>query len=190
MTTPAIVLYGPPASGKDTITAALHQLDPRYVGFGKIKLAAEHGDTTRYRLASALELQQLRADGLVVYENDRYGNRYVVDRPGLDAAFAAGQIPVVHMGQVVGVRALRAYEVDWLPVLLWCSRDTTFTRARLRGSVDVDARLTVWDETLQDLDTAAPDDFALRIHTDHHQPTEAALLIDAALRRRTGRMVE
>ncbi|MGK5554002.1 hypothetical protein ACSNOI_20525 [Actinomadura kijaniata] len=35
-----IVLYGPPASGKDTITAASSALDDRYVYFHKLKVGA------------------------------------------------------------------------------------------------------------------------------------------------------
>ncbi|MEU4243123.1 kinase [Actinoplanes sp. NPDC026619] len=180
----AIVLYGPPAAGKDTITAALHDLDCRYVGFGKMKLAEEHGDSTAYRLIDQTELDRLRSRGEVIYENGRYGNRYIVDRPGLDAAFTGGNIPIVHMGQVAGVRALRGYPTTWLPVVLWCSREVTARRARSRGSLDVEARLAAWDETLQDLAVASPEDFALRIDTDQHEPKDAATTIDALMRAR------
>lgn len=188
MTFSAIILYGPPAAGKDTVTAALHRLDPRYVGFGKLKLADEHGDQTSYRLTTADELARLRAEGLVIYENGRYGNRYIVDRPGLDAAFAAGQVPVVHMGQVAGVRALHAYPADWLAVLLWCPREVSAERARRRGSPDVDARLLAWDQTLADVATAGPHEFAVRIDTDQHTPRQAATLIDVAVGDRAGRV--
>ncbi|MGC9667701.1 kinase [Planosporangium sp. 12N6] len=186
MISAGIALYGPPAAGKDTITAALHRLDPRYVGFGKLKLAEEHGDSTGYRITTEDELAALRATGQVIYENARYRNRYIVDRPGLDAAFAAGHIPVVHMGQVAGVRALLAYPAAWTTVLLWCPREVTAERARLRGSRDIDARLTAWDETATDLRTATPDEFALRIDTDRHTPDVAAALIDAAIRYHAG----
>jgi guanylate kinase len=178
---PAIILYGPPAAGKDTITDALTSLSARYVLFEKLKLATEHGDRPGYRLTNETGLAELRSADLVIYENARYHNRYIVDRPGLDAAFAAGHIPVVHMGQIAGVRALRAYPATWIRVLLWCPRDVTEQRAALRGSPDVDARLTAWDETLTDLACAQPDDFHLRIETDQHDPSAAAGLIDARL---------
>lgn len=181
MNPPAIILYGPPASGKDTISEALTSLDHRYMLFEKLKIATEYGDRPGYRLATETELAEMRARDLVIYENARYNNRYVVDRPGLDAAFATGDVPVVHMGQVAGVRALRAYPATWLRVLLWCPRDVTARRARHRGSPDVDARLTAWDETLTDLQASEPDDFDLRIQTDQHEPAESASLIDAAL---------
>jgi guanylate kinase len=188
VTSPGIILYGPPAAGKDTITVALHRLDARYVGFGKLKVADEHGDTTRYRLTTTEDLARLRDQGHVVYENARYRNRYVVDKPGLDAAFAAGHVPVVHMGQVAGVHALRTYPARWMAVLLWCPREITAQRARQRGSVDVDARLAAWDETLHDLHTATPADFVLRVDTDRHQPDDTAQLIDAALHAHTGQV--
>jgi guanylate kinase len=188
VTSLGIVLYGPPAAGKDTVTAALQRLDSRYVGFGKLKLAEEHGDTTQYRITTGQQLDQLRQQGLVIYENARYGNRYVVDRPGLEEAFSAGHIPIVHMGQVAGVRALAAFPATWATVMLWCPRDVTAHRARQRGSVDVEARLQAWEETVRDLETATPTDFALRIDTDRHAPSEAAKLIDTALRVRSGQV--
>lgn len=82
VTTPPVhgmILYGPPAAGKDTITAALRQLDPRYVLFQRIK--AGPGRSTGYRMADADALDALRAAGDVIYEHQRYGATYVIDRP-------------------------------------------------------------------------------------------------------------
>ncbi len=91
-----VILYGPPASGKDTVTTALSDLDPRYAQFARLKVGT--GKATGYRMGTPEQLHELEAAGDVVYANSRYGNTYVIDRPGIDAAFAAG-VPVVHLGR-------------------------------------------------------------------------------------------
>src|SRR5690348_7119604 len=96
-----VILYGPPASGKDTITTALSELDSKYAQFARLKVGS--GKSAGYRMGTAEQLRELEAAGDVVYANARYGNTYAIDRPGVDAAFAAG-VPVVHLGQVDGIR--------------------------------------------------------------------------------------
>ena len=75
-----VILYGPPASGKDTVTAALTELNPRYAQFARLKVGA--GKSAGYRMGTAEQLRELEAAGDVVYANTRYGNTYVIDRPG------------------------------------------------------------------------------------------------------------
>jgi guanylate kinase len=177
----AIALYGAPASGKDTVTRALIELDVRYVHFPRLK--AGGGRTDGYRVSTNEQIDKLREEGLVVYENVRYGNRYAVDRPALDALLAQNLIPVVHLGQLAGVHAVLRYPAQWLVVLLHCARATAAQRARGRGSTDLEARLRAWDDTERDLVHARPDDFGLRIDTDRMSPADAAQAIDAQLRR-------
>jgi guanylate kinase len=175
----AVILYGPPASGKDAITSALSQISPRYVLFEKLKAGA--GRRAGYRLTTPADIERMRDLGLILYANERYGNVYMVDRPSLDALLTRGLIPVVHMGQLAGVRALKMYPAAWLPVLLWCPRQLAETRMRERGGPDLAARLAAWDETAQDLERVEPSDFSLRIRTDWQTPTEAAEAIRAQL---------
>ena len=173
----AVVLYGPPAAGKDTITAALTRLDPRYLLFDKLK--AGGGQLNGYRPSTDAEIDRLGEAGLLLHDSRRYGNRYAVDRPHLDELVAAGRIPIIHMGQIVGVRAVLRHPARWLPVVLWCSRDTAALRLAQRGSADVEARLAAWDETLADLAGEEPTRSYLRIDTEHHDPESAAMLIHA-----------
>ncbi|MGH8904751.1 MAG: hypothetical protein ACRDYA_24485 [Egibacteraceae bacterium] len=119
---------------------------------------------------------------LVLYENERYGNTYVVDRLGLDSLLSCGHIPILHMGQLAGVRAVQRYPAIWLSVLLWCSRDSAAKRLRERGASDAAARLAAWDETLMDLSRDHVD-FGLRIDTDQVEPHVAADMIHARLTR-------
>jgi len=176
-----IVLYGPPAAGKDTVTAALAQLDRRYGQFARLKVGS--GKSAGYRMGTAEELAALEAAGDVVYANSRYGNTYVIDRPGLTMAFAAG-VPVLHLGQVDGIRALvDGYPGNWTAVLLWCPREVTAQRSKGRGDADTAARLAAWDATREDLDAHPDMVWDLSVDTADTSPEESARLIDQLVRR-------
>jgi guanylate kinase len=176
-----ILLYGPPAAGKDTITAALTELDARYVPFTRLKVGT--GKSEGYRMSTAEQLAVLEARGDVIYRNDRYGNIYVVDRPGLDQAMEGGRTPVVHLGQMVGMEQVTAlFPAHWVRVLLWCSKETTAQRSLLRGDTDPAARLTAWDATQADLVAHPRAQWELRVDTDATAPRQAAQRIDDIVR--------
>lgn len=169
-------MYGPPAAGKDTVTTALTQLRPQYGQFARLKVGS--GKSTGYRMGTAEQLRELEAADGVVYANSRYGNTYVLDRPGLDAAFAAG-VPVVHLGQVDGIRALiDGYPADWSLVLLWCPRQATAERSAGRGDSDTLARVAAWEATREDMDSHPGMVWDLTVDTTTTPPEEAARLID------------
>ncbi|AGS73870.1 phosphotransferase-like protein [Streptomyces collinus] len=179
-----VILYGPPASGKDTVTSALTELNPRYVQFARLKVGT--GKTAGYRMGTAEHLSELEAAGDIVYSNSRYGNTYVIDAPGLDAAFDAG-VPVVHLGQVDGIRALvDGYPADWSGVLLWCPREVTEQRSAERDDRDTAARLAAWDATREDLDAHPGMIWDLTVDTTASAPQDAARLIDQLLAQRAG----
>ncbi|MGC0401743.1 guanylate kinase [Streptomyces sp. SAI-126] len=176
-----ILLYGPPAAGKDTITTALTELDARYVPFTRLKVGT--GKTEGYRMGTPEQLAALETRGDVVYRNDRYGNIYVVDRPGLDQAMEGDRAPVVHLGQVAGMEQVTVlFPVHWVRVLLWCSKETTARRSAQRGDTDTAARLVAWDATQVDLAAHPRAQWELRVDTDATAPREAAQRIDAIVR--------
>ncbi|MGK5446376.1 phosphotransferase-like protein [Streptomyces radiopugnans] len=176
-----ILLYGPPAAGKDTITAALTELDARYAPFTRLKIGS--GKTRGYRMGTPEQLADLEARGDVIYRNDRYGNIYVVDRPGLDQAMEGGRTPVVHLGQMVGMERVTAlFPAHWARVLLWCSKETTARRSSQRGDTDTAARLAAWDATRADLAAHPRARWDLRVDTDTTAPREAAQRIDGIVR--------
>ncbi|MFF9425601.1 guanylate kinase [Streptomyces sp. NPDC014746] len=179
-----VILYGPPAAGKDTVTAALTELNAKYAQFARLKVGT--GKAAGYRMGTTEQLHELEAAGDVVYANARYGNTYAIDRPGVDAAFAAG-VPVVHLGQVNGIRALvDGYPADWSVVLLWCPREVTEQRSAGRGDSDTEARLAAWDATREDLDTHPGTAWDLTVDTTASAPQDAARLIDQLLAQRAG----
>ncbi|WP_433245895.1 guanylate kinase [Streptosporangium sp. CA-135522] len=166
MSLQGVVLYGPPASGKDTVTAALARLDARFVPLPKLKVGTGRADG--YEFVSAEHLDKLRDAGRLLVETRRYGNVYAVDRQTIEDRHAAGYVPVAHMGNIADLRQLIGKAPDsWLRVLLWVPREVTEQRSRGRGDADTGKRLTAWDETLADLETGTDAGFFhLRLHTD------------------------
>jgi len=179
-----VLLLGAPATGKDTVTSQLSLVDSRYMLFRKLKRG--NGRSDGYRWATAADLQRLRDAGLVLFENDRYGNTYAVDRPGLDAVTEAGNWPVVHLADPAGVSAVTAYPIPWCVVLLTCSITTARARLQQRDPGDVDLRLAVFAQVDRDLRRVPPNSVDLTIDTDQHSPAAAAVRVHAALRERMG----
>jgi guanylate kinase len=170
-----IILYGPPASGKDTITLALTAADPRCEVFRRLKSGS--GKTSTYRMVTEQYLEELRVRGALAWENDRYGATYAIDTPGLHEHLHRG-VPVIHLGQVEAVAAVKAAapEATWLVVELWCPRDVADARLRAREPSGAAERLRVWESTprLPSRD--------VEIDTGRVEPTEAASLILKRLR--------
>lgn len=177
----AVVLYGPPTAGKDTLTAALSAADTRFRLLTKLKQGT--GRSTGYRFVTEDELSELREQGRILVETRRYGNVYAVDRDSVEAPQRRGLVPVVHMGNVADLRALlAATTTQWLRVLLWVPRDVCEARSRRRGDSDTAKRLTAWDETARDLlDSDLRDLFDMVVRTDAVEPETAAKKIVAAL---------
>ena len=165
-----VILYGPPASGKDTITTALTSLDPRFQLFPRLK--AGSGKTATYRMTTEHELDAMRKRGEVAWENHRYSATYAVDIPELRARLAVG-VPVLHLGQVAAIDAVRRAIPDatWLTVALVTPRAGAAERLAARSPCDLEERLAAWDATEH---LAAPD---LVIDTGTRSPTEAASMI-------------
>lgn len=178
MSPSGVILYGPPGSGKDTITAELCKLRSEFALFQRLK--AGPGRTTGYRITTTEHIEQLDRAGEVLYRNSRYDAEYAIDRGEVSALINSGRIPVLHMGQVVGARAVAAFPIDWVRVLLWCPEDVTRQRCQGRGDTDLESRLKVWHETQQDLLGHAAEPWSLVIRTDVVSAAQAAHTIDDA----------
>ncbi|MFD5245652.1 kinase [Amycolatopsis sp. NPDC058340] len=172
-----VLLYGPPAAGKDTITSQLVTLGP-YSHFQRLKVGP--GRTSGYRMGTVEQLATLREHGQVIYENRRYDSTYVVDRSELDAILHEQErVPVLHVGQVDAIRAIcRGYPLTWTVVMVFCPREEAAKRLIGRHDARVDERLAVWDETLTEARSADPALFDLVLNTGAFEPTHTAAAID------------
>lgn len=173
-----VVLYGPPASGKSAVTAELGALDSRFTLFERLR--ASQTPKPGYRNITAAEADALVAQGQVLYENSRYGNRYIVDRGEVRRLTSAGLVPVLHLGQIEGIRAVMLRSGQWLTVRLLCARETTLKRSHERGDSDVLQRLAAWDQTAEDLARNEAFPFALRLDSDYLSAHQSAAMIAAA----------
>lgn len=171
----AVILYGAPATGKDTVTAALVQLDSRFQLFERMK--AGPGRTTGYRMTTSDTLDALCRAGEIIWLNERYNARYAIDRPELRALIKAGKVPIVHAGQPEVISAVTdsMSDVRWTVVELRCSRETAYKRIIARETGDTPARLAAWDSTpeLASVSTL--------IDTGSTTPSEAAQIIRSAV---------
>ncbi|MFI1397814.1 guanylate kinase [Streptomyces sp. NPDC020681] len=174
-----VILYGPPASGKDTITAELARIRPEFTLFQRLK--AGPGRTTSYRLTTTAHIEGLAEAGELLYRNARYGAEYAIDRIEISALINADRIPVLHMGQIAGASAVTTFPLHWVRVLLWCPLEVTQTRSVGRGDKDVEARSKVWHETREDLLAHPSEPWTLTIRTDHFSPAESARAISKAM---------
>ncbi|MGL5862864.1 MAG: AAA family ATPase [Phycicoccus sp.] len=165
-----VILFGPPASGKSTVTRELEALNPTFKLFRRLKVGGQ--PSPEYRNISYRELDELRVGGEIIWENTNYGATYATDLAGVTNALESGH-PVVHAGQPGAVTAL-TQAVDgarWSVVVLTCSRTTAAARLVERGTVDVADRLATWDSS-ESLTSAH-----LRVSTEDTPPRRAALLI-------------
>ncbi|MGH3719651.1 MAG: kinase [Pseudonocardiaceae bacterium] len=181
---PAVILYGPPAAGKNTVTEALTRLDDSYRLYQPLKVGG--GRTVGYRMTTLSHVDELRNAGSVVWETHRYGALYVVDRASL-ADMLEVCIPVLHLGQIGAVKAVTAAlppATQYVTVWLWCPRDVALRRITERDTGDTTARLLAWDET------APLPEADISITTTEVHPADAAAMVHSRVQDRRNRALD
>ena len=147
MTQHGILLYGGPASGKDTIAAELAE-HGRCRPFPRLKHGP--GRTHGYRIASAKDLEKAKGTpGEVIWTTTRYSATYLIDKSHLLKLLSSGDVPVIQLGEPAAVTAvLKALPyVHWTIVELWCPRHIAYQRIIERNTGDTDERMHHYDNT-------------------------------------------
>jgi guanylate kinase len=167
----AVVLYGPPASGKSTITKQLETIDSRYRLFRRLK--AGGGRMAEYRITTHAHIKDLQPAGEIVWANERYGSVYAIDRPQLRRMIEEGYIPVLHVGQRGAIASVASAMPDMqvTTVSLTCPREIALQRLASRETGDTSDRLAAYDATEQFIEAD------LIIDTSSIGPVEAADMI-------------
>jgi guanylate kinase len=180
MLEPTIVILGPPACGKDTITHVLTRLDSAYRLFPRLKVGG--GRKEGYRLTTEESLNALIQSSQIIHVLERYGNSYAIDRPHLQKMFEQNLVPIVHCSAVRDYEELRRVLRPSLGILLWCTKGTCKTRLIQRGSSDIEARLEVWERVNTDIRMLPGDraNFDLITTTERVPPLATAALIYSA----------
>ncbi|WP_320069328.1 kinase [Micromonospora sp. RTGN7] len=144
-----VILYGAPATGKDTITAEMVGRYPRFAHFKRLKCGP--GRMSGYRTISPDQADKLRHEpGAILWENTRYGATYFVDCFGLEQLWELGRVPVVHLGQIEAIEAIAdGTEANWTVVELYAQPAVLARRIRSRGTGDEDQRFAAVEQTLR-----------------------------------------
>ncbi|XOB90951.1 hypothetical protein ACMC9M_11475 [Pseudomonadota bacterium 24LQ007] len=151
---PLLLLSGTPASGKDTITRLLVELDPRFCHFKKHRSSNQPKADGTYINVTPDEFSSMLAQGAFLQHHYRYDRGYGVARSELDQHWAKGEIPIIHVGKYENISPLRTQEVKATSVLLMVSLSETQRRLQQRHAGDieeVERRIAAYHEEREEL---------------------------------------
>lgn len=96
-----IVLSGMPASGKDTVTERLHEIDPRYANLKKYRtIGQDDKPKSSYYNVTVKEFITKVNNGDFLQYHRRYDRYYGIDKRILTEMLNCGQIPIIHIGRI------------------------------------------------------------------------------------------
>ncbi|WP_232660556.1 hypothetical protein [Pseudonocardia sp. TRM90224] len=172
-----ILLAGPPASGKRTVTFALTSLRRSYAPFPALTV----GSDTRVAAERTTQrhLDELKAWAQVFHEFTSDGARYVYDRERLNRIREQGRIPVACVDDIDVLRAFEREADDWLQVLLWCPREEAERRLAATGVAPDRAAVRRWDRSEKGL-LGDVRRFTVSIRTDRLNAVQVAQLVHHA----------
>jgi guanylate kinase len=189
MTIPRVILMsGTPASGKDTISAALMALSPQFSHFKKHKIGTGGKLDDSYILVSKEQFDSMAQDQQFIQYHYRYDRGYGVARSELERCWAQGKTPIIHVGKYENIAMFSDSGIDIFSILLLSSREQSEQRLCARHPGDpeeVQARLKAYDEERAELAALILNGSALRfdimIENSQSKSSAIAALIQRAL---------
>lgn len=151
---PVLLLSGTPASGKDTISNLLVDIDSRFRHFKKHRGSNQPKDDNTYIHVSFSQFSALSDEDEFVQFHSRYGRGYGVSRTELERHWQQGEIPIIHVGKYENIEPFKKANLDVSSVLLLVSLSETKRRLTERHPGDteeVEKRLAAYHEERQEL---------------------------------------
>lgn len=158
-----IVISGMPASGKDTISDKLHDVDQRYENFKKYRaIGSEDKPKSSYYNVSVEEFENKVNKGDFLQYHGRYGRYYGIDKTVLVEMLNNDQIPIIHIGRIENYYTLlsniKAFEEDnnmllkIVHVQLWEKKDVLEARIANRDKTqeEIEKRVLAMEQEYKD----------------------------------------
>lgn len=181
---PMLLLSGTPASGKDTITSLLLELNSRFRHFQKHRASDQPKDDGTYIHATPDEFRVMAEQGEFLQHHYRYDRGYGVSLKVLNQHWANGEIPIIHVGKYENIAPLRAPETNTISVLIMVSLSETERRLKQRhinDAEEINRRITAYHEERAELadliNSGAHLEFDLIIENSKNNPEKVAQLI-------------
>jgi len=146
-----ILLSGTPASGKDTLTKELCDIDERFVHFKKHKIATGGKLDNTYYLVSKEEFDKMVSNGEFLQYHYRYNRGYGVSYKELFSLKEQGKIPIIHVGKYENIIPFKQNtKFSFLSILIYANKNTTYERLKKRHSdkQEIEKRLKAYDEEI------------------------------------------
>lgn len=142
-----IIISGMPASGKDTITRKLCELNPTFVAFKKHRSIRKlDKKKTSYFNISTSEFEKKIANGEFLQYHQRYERYYGISEDVFNGYLEDGKIPIIHIGRIDNLLRLKSglkhyqeksgINVSLIHVLLWETIDELTKRINKRDKDD------------------------------------------------------
>lgn len=139
-----LVFFGPPASGKDTIT---NKLPDKYLPYKKAKYGT--GNTRGYQM-----LEHLPKDSDIISCINRYNNKYYILKSDIASYTNTSQSLVIHTTDIDEIRKLKEWgkkeSVDVIVIEFINTFNDFLNRSINRGDLDTDQRSKVWFTAYED----------------------------------------
>ena len=139
-----VLLCGPPASGKNTITDYLTASDKKICHFMKHKISVKSikiKQTSEYIYVDRTRFIELISSGSLIQFHKRYNQFYGVSLKLIEENCRADKISIIHTGRIDDLLELDFelspnYKI--LKILLWAKKDILFKRLESRHSTNHD----------------------------------------------------